>query len=326
MIIDTKEDILEVLAMTDEEYWRLPASEAKSIHRVQNGNVLTATAMLGFDNICRNQCLYCGMRASNSAVERHRLEPDRVIRAAQPAREAGFGRIFLISGEDPKYGFDNILQIVDGLRRSGFFISLALGELSRSQYCELKAAGAKEYVLKFEMSQREVYNRMKPTSDFDRRMKGIGWIREAGLQLASGSIVDYPGQTDEQLAEDILLTRDLGISWAPIIPYLPAKGTPLAMEGGPGSVEKNLKVISLLRIMIPSVHITAQQPGPDLSKGLADPKGNLDALNAGGDMLFADMLPDALARNFSVVDNRITLGLDHIRAMASQAEMQISYA
>ncbi len=325
MILDTKKDILEVLKMPKDEFRRRTVAEAKDIHRVKNGNMLTATAMLGFDNICRNQCLYCGMRASNSSVDRYRLEPDRVIRAAQSSWEMGFRRIFLISGEDPKYDFEDILHIVDTLHRTGFFISLALGELSRTQYRELKAAGAQEYVLKFEMSQRDVYNRMKPSSDFDRRMTGIEWIREASLQLASGSIVDYPGQTDEQLAEDILLTRDLGISWAPVIPYLPAKGTPLALEGGPGSVEKNLRVISMLRIMMPSVHITAQQPGDDLSKGLADPIGNMDALDAGADMLFADMLPDALARNFSVVDNRITLGLEHIQTMAAQAGMQLSF-
>ena len=48
-------------------------------------------------------------------------------------------------------------------------------------------------------------------------------------------------------------------------------------------------------------------------------------MDAGADMLFADMLPDALARNFSVVDNRITLGLEHIQTMAAQAGMQLSF-
>ncbi|MFA7196236.1 MAG: radical SAM protein [Anaerovoracaceae bacterium] len=325
MNIESKKDVMDVLAMPQTEFWNTVAVEAKQLHRSENGNTLIATAMLGFDNICKNQCLYCGMRASNAAVERYRLEPDRVLRSGEIAAEMGFRRIFLISGEDPKYGFENILKIVEALNAKDFFISLAIGELSKNQYVELKNAGADEYVLKFEMSQREVFNRMKPSTDYDRRMKGIGWIKESGLELASGSIVDYPGQTAEQLAEDLLLTRDLGISWAPVIPYMPAKGTPLALEGGSGSTEKNLKVISMLRIMMPRINITAQQPGKDLSKGLADPQGNLDALNAGANMLFADMLPDALARNFSVVDNRITLGLDHIQSMARKAFMPVQF-
>lgn len=325
MSIETKQEIMNILDMPQDQFWDSVAAEAKRIHREAKGDQLIATAMLGFDNLCKNRCLYCGMRAPNAAVERYRLEPDSVIQSADTALEMGFRRIFLISGEDPKYGFEKILKMVESLAAKKFFISIALGELSRTQYEELKAAGVDEYVLKFEMAQREVFNRMKPSTDFDRRMEGIRWIRESGLQLASGSIVDYPGQTGEQLAEDILLTRDLGISWAPVIPYMPAKGTPLALEGGPGSIDRNLKVISMLRIMMPAVNITAQQPGKDLSKGLADPQGNLDALNAGGNMLFADMLSDAQARNFSVVDNRITLGLDHIRSMAQQAKMELVF-
>ena len=54
-------------------------------------------------------------------------------------------------------------------------------------------------------------------------------------------------------------------------------------------------------------------------------KGELVARYRNDFMLFADMLPDALARNFSVVDNRITLGLDHIRSMARQAEMEVVF-
>jgi biotin synthase len=253
------------------------------------------------------------------------LDPQQVIQAAKTSYGLGFRRIFLISGEDPGYEFDSILSIVEALSEIGFFISLALGALAKVQYGELKAAGAGEYVLKFEMSQREVFNRLKPSSDFDERMRSIGWVKESGLLLASGSIVDYPGQTADQLAEDVLLTRDLGIHWAPVIPYMPAKGTPLALEGGAGSTDLNLKVISILRIMMPGIRITAQQPGKDSQKGLADPEGNLDALGAGADMLFADMLPDALAKNFSVVDNRITLGLEHIRTMAEKSGMSLVF-
>ena len=156
-------------------------------------------------------------------------------------------------------------------------------------------------------------------------MQGIEWIKESGMKLASGNIVDYPGQTNADLAEDILLMKDLDISWAPVIPYLPAKGTPLQAEGGRGSLEKNLKEISLLRMMMPDINITAQQPGEDLSKGFADPEGNLNALNAGANMLFADILPTDYVDKFSVVDNRITLGLEHIKRMAELSGMKLKF-
>lgn len=325
MKIETKSEILEILRMPYEIYLDEVVPLAKQIHIDNNQNELTATAMLGYDNICRNQCLYCGMRAGNKNVDRYRIEKEDVVSSAKVAAEAGFKRVFLISGEDPKYGFGNLIFIVEELKKNGLFISLACGEFSKEQYQALYYAGADEYVLKFEMSQEDIFNKMKPSTDFKKRMQGIEWIKASGMQLASGNIVDYPGQTDEQLAEDILLTKELQVSWAPVIPYLPAKGTPLAAEGKRGSLQKNLKEISMLRMMLPNANITAQQPGDDMKNGLADPIGNLNALNAGGNMLFADMLPSALAKNFSVVDNRITLGLDHIKRMSSLAEMPLKF-
>lgn len=112
------------------------------------------------------------------------------------------------------------------------WVSLACGEYERSQYEELRAAGADEYVVKFEMSDRETFDRLNPSTSYDKRMNAIRWVKESGLLLASGNIVDYPGQTLEQLADDILLMKELEISWAPVIPYLPAQNTPLAAEGG----------------------------------------------------------------------------------------------
>ncbi len=326
MNIRSKAEILEILGMPQKRYAVEVAPLARRLCFERRGGELTAVAMLGFDNICRNRCLYCGMRAGNSEIERYRLDTAHVIASAEDAAAAGFKRIFLISGEDPKYGFDNLLSIVEGLKATGLSVSLACGELSKERYAELAKAGADQYVLKFEFSQPEIFNRMKPTADFNRRMAGIGWIKESGMRLASGSIVDYPGQTDEQLAEDILFTAELGIAWAPVIPYLPAKGTPLTREGGKrGSFEKNLRVISLLRIMMPDIDITAQQPGPDPARGLSDPEGNLAALNAGANLLFADLLPAARARDFSVVDNRIALGMEHIRDMAERAGMRLAF-
>ncbi|MEG1774276.1 MAG: radical SAM protein, partial [Oscillospiraceae bacterium] len=247
--------------------------------------------------------------AGNVSVKRFRLTPEEVLASARAASELGFRRIFLISGEDPKYGFDRLLSIVSGAHALGLWVSLACGEFSPEQYQELHAAGANEYVLKFEMSDREVFNRLNPSTDFDRRMKSIEEVLKSGMRLASGNIVDYPGQTLSQLADDLLLMQRLGISWAPVIPFLPAQHTPLG-TGARGNL---------------LVNITAQQPGEDLSQGLAGAQGNLAALAAGANMLFADLLPDALTKNFSVVDNRVTLGLDHIREMARRSGMSLSF-
>ena len=322
MKITTKEEVLELLSLPYEEFETTVIPEAKRLYREQRGDVLISSAMLGFSNICKNRCLYCGMRAG-SAVERYRISAEDVVAAAHTAQEMGFRRMFLISGEDPKYGYENLVRIIREIKALGLYLSLACGEFFPEQYEEFAALGVEEYVLKFEMSDRETFNRLNPSTDFDKRMKSIEAVKKSGMKLASGNIVDYPGHTLSQLADDILLMKELEISWAPVIPYLPAKGTPLAEEGGRGDIFLNLREIAILRLMMPEVNITAQQPGRDLTKGLADDEGNLLALNAGANMLFADFLPDALVGNFSVIDNRVTLGLDHIREMAERSGMTL---
>lgn len=325
MPLTTKSEILDVLQMPSEDWERTIRPAARQLHREQNANALTATAMLGFDNVCKNQCLYCGMRAGNSSLSRYRIPPEDIASTIRTVRETGMSRLFLISGEDPHYGFDRLLRVVEIAKQAGLWVSLATGELDRLQYCELKAAGADEYALKFEMADRDTFNRLNPSTDFDQRMTHIRWVQESGLALASGNIVGYPGQTLEMAADDILLMQELQISWAPVIPYMPAQHTPLAAEGGPGSLETTWKEISILRLSMPAVRITAQLPGPNLREGLSSPTGNLAALQAGADVLFVDMLPQALAKEFRVVDHRLVLGKEHIVHMAEQADMMVRW-
>ncbi len=306
---------MDILNMPEEVFLRDVVPEAQKAFRETLGGKLRVTAMMGFTNICKNRCLYCGMRAGN-AVPRYRIPPEDVITSGNAAADAGFGRIFLIAGEDPNYGFDSLLDIVSSLKKRGMFISLACGEYSADQYAALRQAGADEYVVKFEMSDPASFNRLNPSTDFDRRMRAIRAVQDSGMLLASGNIVDWPGQTMEELADDIMLMRSLQISWAPVIPYLPARGTPLAAEGGPGRVLLMRKEIAILRLMMPGVHITAQQPGKDPRKGLSDPEGNAEAVNTGADVLFFDLLPDPQARNFRVIDDRNISGTSHIYRVA----------
>lgn len=320
----SRTEILEYLEEPWESFHTGLLQEAKETHRRENGDRLIASAMLGFDNICRNQCLYCGMRAGNVAIPRYRMEPEEILSLFSAAAKTGLTRAFLISGEDPKFGFDRLCRLVSDLKRNGAaHVSLACGEFEKAQFAELRAAGADEYVLKFEMAQEEVFNRLNPSTDFRRRMRAIESIRELGIPLASGDIVGYPGQTLSMLAEDIDRMRELEISWAPVIPYMPAANTPLAAEGGPGNVEWIWRTIALLRVMMPGVRITAGQPGRDLREGLAGREGNLAALAAGADLLFADLLPASRAADFRVVDNRILAGLDHIREIARESGMRL---
>ena len=320
----TRQELLEALRLPQDVFMAELVPQARTLVRQRKGNAVSVRAMLGYDNICKNQCLYCGMRAGMKLAHRYRLPPAEVAESAALAKSLGLHRIFLVSGEDPGYAFDDLLLMVRLIREHGLAVSMAAGEFGRDQYAALRDAGVDEYVLKFEMSDPEVFNRLNPSTTFQRRMAAISFIQASGMRLASGNIVDFPGQTDQQLADDLLLTRELNISWAPVIPYMPVPGTPLALEGGRGDRFRLLREVTLLRLMLPEVDITAQQPGDDPAEGLGSPQGNLDALRWGANLLFVDLLSSALSRDFSVVDQRLLGGLAQIRATAEQADMTLA--
>lgn len=322
MTIQTKTEILEILSMPNEEFNNSIKKRAKEIHIQNNDNSVDVIALFGYDNICKNQCLYCGMRAGNSKLKRYRIGLEDAKKTEDAVKKLGLNKIFLISGEDPKYDFKDILSMVEYGKELGLFVSMAAGELSFEKYQALEAAGLDEYVLKFETSDKDMFAKIKPSTTFANRMKCIKYIKNSKMKLASGNIIGLPQQTLEQVADDIMLMKELEISWAPIIPYMPVPNTPLAQEGGRGSIETTLKEISILRIMMPQVNITAQQPSEDPKSSLADVQGNLNALSAGANMLFVEMLPPALIKDFNVINNRMIEGVEKVNKLVEMSEMK----
>ena len=133
MTPSTKQEILELLTMPYDLFQETVIPAAKQTYIEHRGNDLVSSGMLGFSNVCKNRCLYCGMRAG-SPVERYRIPADDVIASARTAKEMGFGRMFLISGEDPGYGYENLLKIIRSIKDLGLHLSLACGEYAPEQY------------------------------------------------------------------------------------------------------------------------------------------------------------------------------------------------
>ncbi len=324
MKITTKQEVLEILQMDDEEFTSTIMPAAHQAYMEQDGRIIVRS-MVGYSNRCKNRCLYCGMRAPNKEVKRYWTPVDEIIQYGKLAHDLGFSRIFLVSGEDRKYTIDDICRFINEIHNMGLYITLAAGEFSEEQYREMKSAGLDEYMCKFEMAQPDVFNRLNPSTNFEKRLATNYAIKSAGLKLGSGNIVDYPGQTLEMCAEDIMLTAELGVSWAPVIPFMPAKNAPLSAEGGPGRLSVLYREIAILRLMIPGVDITAQQPGPDLRKGLADPESNYAAIMAGANTLFCELLDPAKSKDFGVIDDRKVAGTEHIYKAAELSGMELSF-
>ncbi len=285
---------------------------AREITRREFGNEIFVCGLLAFSNICINDCTYCGLRISNSALPRMRLPADDIGRAIERFRETGLDRVFLVSGEDRTYSVEDIAVVTAFAKSLGFHVTLGLGEYPEEDLRSFREAGCDCYTLKFETSSRKMFRRCKPTSDYDGRLACIRSVKPLGMELGSGNIVGLEGQAIDDLVNDILLMRELGIDWAPVVPYLPAPGTPMAETTPMGDVSLLLREIAVLRIMNPRVIITAGQPRQGSNLGFADPDGNRDALSTGANILFVDITPHALRRDFQITPGRILPGVSHV--------------
>jgi len=324
MSISTYDDVLDVLKMGDEEFYSTIAPMAQQTYLEQDGRIIVRS-VLPYSNRCKCQCLYCDMRASNNKIARYALTIDEILDLARFAHEEGHSRIFLLSGENHTYSLDDLVHIIGEIKSMDMYMTLAAGESPANYYREMKSAGLDEYMVKFEMSQPETFNRLNPSTTFEKRMGAIHAILDAGLNLASGNIIGYPGQTFEMCAEDIMLTKKLGASWAPVIPYMPAKNTPLAEDGGPGSIDLAYREIALLRLLIPGINITAQQPGRNPLQGLMIPENDYAAIKVGANVLFRGLMGIQTTERLDATAGKYAKGTEHIHAVAELSGMEISW-
>jgi biotin synthase len=97
-----------------------------------------------------------------------------------------------------------------------------------------REAGADRYLLRFETSNRTLYDRIHPPrpgmpSD---RIALLKSLRALGYEIGSGVMIGIPGQTYEDLARDIETFASLDLDMIGVGPYLPHPDTPLGSTVG----------------------------------------------------------------------------------------------
>ena len=314
-------DIKSLLKMKDDVFEQEVTKLSRDITRSTFGENIAVSGLLAFHNNCYEDCTYCGLRRSNKTLPRYRISIEDIKGVIDRFSESGLERIFLVSGEDKKYPVKDILLTVSYAKEKGLHVNLGLGEYPVDSMKAFKDAGTDCYTLKFETSNLKTFQVIKPTTTYEKRMNCIHTVKSLGMELGSGNIVGIEGQTIDDLASDILLMRELDIDWAPIVPYLPAPGTPMAERTPMGNVLLTLRVLSLVRILLPKALITGSQPSQGTQLGFADPEGNKNALNSGANVLFVDMTPHAVRKNFQVTAGRILPGLVQIDRMLENMDL-----
>lgn len=291
-----KSAIIELLttAPADELYRR-----ANDVRREAVGDAVHLRGLIEFSNICRNDCLYCGIRRGNRQVQRYRMTDEELVETAKRAAALGFQTIVLQSGEDMHFDQARMCHIIEQIKRLDVALTLSVGERDYEDYKAFRDAGADRYLMRIETTDRDLYNRLNPGMSWERRHECLLMIRELGYELGSGIMVGLPGQTVESIADDLLYLKDIGIDMAGIGPFIPHPETPLAGEAG-GTLELALRTMAIMRILMPDINIPATTAMESLH-----PQGRIMALQAGANVVMPNVTEGEYRRLYELYPGKI---------------------
>ena len=268
------------------------------------GKKVYLRGLIEFSNICRQNCLYCGLRAFNTNVERYRLTKEEILECCANGYQLGYRTFVLQSGEDPWYTVDVMAEIIRSIK--GIFpeaaVTLSIGERSYEEYKAMFEAGADRFLLRHETASRHLYEKLHPGMDFDNRRNCLIALKEIGYQVGAGFMVGLPGQTEEDLAEDLMFLKDLNPDMIGIGPFIPHSATPLKDEKG-GTVDRTLVMLALSRLLVPDCLMPATTAMATLNN-----RGRELALNAGANVVMPNLTPLAQRPKYQLYENKACIG------------------
>ena len=116
----SKKEIIDILKSCDSEILK----EADKIRHQYVGDGVHLRGLIEFSNICKRNCLYCGLQSQNKLVKRYRLSKSEVSNIAKKGVYDGFKTIVLQSGEDDFYSTDLLCDLVSEIKASGVAVGI----------------------------------------------------------------------------------------------------------------------------------------------------------------------------------------------------------
>ena len=284
---------------------RMLADRAVKIRKEIYGNAVFVRGLIEISNICKNDCLYCGIRKSNSLCDRYRLSEDEILGCADEGYELGFRTFVLQGGEDGYYTDDVLAEIINKIKQKhpDCAVTLSMGECSYESYKRLFEAGADRYLLRHETADKEHYGKLHPEGlSLENRMQCLKNLREIGYQVGCGFMVGSPYQTARTLAKDLKFIEEFKPDMCGIGPFIPHGATPFANEKS-GTVELTCYLLSIIRLIHPPVLLPSTT-----ALGTIHPLGREMGIQAGANVVMPNLSPTAVRKKYELYDNKICTG------------------
>ena len=262
----TKADMIYLLESDQQDDYDKLMEAAYAMKNANVGHKAYYRGIIEFSNICAKDCYYCGIRASNGKVSRFAMSIEEIVECAELSWKMNYGSVVLQSGERTDEEFVSFVEeailAIKKMSNNELGITISLGEQSEETYQRWYAAGAHRYLIRIETSNNELYKTLHPRDhDFDERYECLNRLRRAGYQVGTGVMIGLPGQTMEDLVNDIIFFKEQDIDMIGMGPYIPHHDTPMASEVKDFNKERQLrlglKMIALARLYLKDVNIAS---------------------------------------------------------------------
>ena len=272
------------------------------------GNRIYIRGLIEFTNYCKNDCYYCGIRKGNRRAERYRLGREDIMECCRKGYALGFRTFVLQGGEDPWYTDDRIAELVMSIKKeySDCAVTLSVGEKERERYQRFFDAGADRYLLRHETVCEEHYGSLHPPSmSYAHRQECLRSLKDIGFQTGCGFMVGTPGQTPENLADELIFLKDFQPAMVGIGPFIPHRDTPFGNKA-PGSAELTLYLLGLIRLLLPKVLLPATT-----ALGAIAGDGRERGILAGANVVMPNLSASLVQGKYELYDHKIYTGAEN---------------
>lgn len=209
---------------------------------------------------CPEDCAYCPQSAHHKEVELDKeklMNPTHVLSLAKRAQQTGAERFCMgAAWRQVRDGqeFDNVLEMVRGVRALGMEACVTLGMLKPHQAQALAEAGLTAYNHNLDTSP-EYYSTIIGTRTYQDRLETLAHCRDAGLDLCCGGIIGM-GESwrDRASMLHVLAGFDPHPESVPINALIAVPGTPLEKQGKVPAFDL-LRMVAVARITMPKTRV-----------------------------------------------------------------------
>ena len=261
--------------------------------------------LIEVSNICKNDCLYCGIRRSNRECERYRLTPEQILQCCREGYELGFRTFVMQGGEDAYFTDERLCTLISDIKSAypDCAVTLSLGERSRESYQRLFDAGADRYLLRHETADELHYSKLHPQElTLTNRIGCLRELKDIGFQVGCGFMVGSPFQTNETIAKDLKFIEEFKPDMCGIGPFIPHRDTPFR-DHPAGSVDFTCYLLSIIRLIHPPVLLPATT-----ALGTLESNGREKGILAGANVVMPNLSPSDVRNKYELYNNKLSSG------------------